>query len=135
MKLTGQELDKAIASAANDLLFPSESDYPVTAFRREGAGKKPVARGKCPPDVGPSGAKCSSQTLSSFFAPVLEVKDWYGPEETARTERFKALVALLKENLTSPRAYRFGETTIEVYVLGRTTDGDLAGIKTTVVET
>jgi hypothetical protein len=135
MKLTGQDLETAIAGAAEGLLFPSESDAPVTAHRIAKAGEKRRKAGTFPPGLCPDGATCSTQSVATFFKPVLEVRDWFGPEEIARTEKFEALLALLRANLTSLRVYRVGETTIDVYVLGRTSDGDLAGIRTKVVET
>jgi hypothetical protein len=135
MRLTGNDLHSKISEAADGLLFPSESDYPVVAHLIPGAGAERLRKGAFPPGLCPDGARCSTDDVTRFFRPALEIKDWFGPEETERAERFKALVALLRKNLTSLRVYKVGETTVEAFVLGRTADGDLAGVRTTVVET
>jgi hypothetical protein len=135
MKLAGEELQKAIAQAADGLIFTSESDYPVAVHVVPGAGAKRLKRGEFPKGLCPDGAHCATQDVAAFFRPAVATKDWFGPEETARSDKFKALVAVLRENLTSLKVYKVGETTIDAYVLGRSTDGDLVGVKTTVVET
>jgi hypothetical protein len=135
MKLAGEELHKAVAQAAEGLVFTSESDYPVALHVIAGGGAKRLKRGAFPQGLCPEGARCTTQDVDAFFRPVVATKDWFGPDETARAEKFKALVALLRQNLTSVRVYKVGETTIDAFVLGRSTDGDLVGVKTTVVET
>jgi hypothetical protein len=135
MKLTGTELQEAIAKATDGLVFTSESDYPVVPHIVRGGAATRLKRGEFPKGLCPEGESCSTQDVSRFFKPATETKDWFGPEETERAERFKALVTLLRANLTALRVYRVGKTTIEAYVLGRSADGDLAGVRTTVVET
>ena len=50
--------------------------------------------------------------------------------------KFDKQAAVLKEQLSGIKAYKIGdEAEKQVYVVGKTEDGKLAGIKTTVVET
>jgi hypothetical protein len=134
MKLSGEDLQKAISEATNGLLYPSESDYPVEPHVLPGAGATRLKKGAFPPGLCPEGETCVVGDVGRFFAPVTEIRDWYGPDETNRAERFKALLALLRKNLSAVKVYKVGRVTVQAYVLGRTADGDLAGVRTTLVE-
>ena len=136
MKQTGEELAKALAAATDGLLYPSESDSPVTSFVRDG-GALSVASPKDALKLGdyPAKTHVSTQGLERFFKPATEVQDWFGDEERGRAARFTALRDLLKANLTKLKVYRIGDVTKDVYVVGRSSAGEIAGIKTQVVET
>ena len=45
------------------------------------------------------------------------------------------LVETLKSHLSDIQVYRLGERSIDVYIAGKTSEGDLAGLSTKVVET
>jgi hypothetical protein len=74
--------------------------------------------------------------FKTFFANATQEQDWYGAEEQETARRFQALVRLLTEHLRDMQVFKIGKT-IEyaVYVVGRTTAGDFAGVSTKVVET
>ena len=73
--------------------------------------------------------------LDHFFSGATALHDWFGPAEIERAQRFAALVGLLKQRLHDPCVYKIGQIARDVYVLGQTDDGKLAGVKTHVVET
>lgn len=50
-------------------------------------------------------------------------------------QKFQTLVTKLKDNLTDIKVYRLGTIDIDVYIVGKTPSGDLAGIFTKVIET
>ena len=53
----------------------------------------------------------------------------------ARAGYFDRSFALLGHHLSGTTVFKVGEVTIDVYVVGRTADGQYAGVKTEVVET
>jgi hypothetical protein len=60
---------------------------------------------------------------------------WYEQGEQQTAKKFQNLVETLKSHLTDIKVYRLGTTTIDVYIVGKTPSGDLAGLSTKVVET
>ena len=76
---------------------------------------------------------------------VLEVEDFLyrmknphsDADETQKrnADRFKQLEAKLKERLRNVKAYKISQTTMPVYIIGETDNGEYAGLKTIVVET
>jgi hypothetical protein len=72
------------------------------------------------------GTLVEEMTLDSFFHAV--------PSEDKA--KFDKLAKVLKEQLTGIKVYKIGEEAeSNVYIVGRTTDGRWAGVKTQVVET
>jgi hypothetical protein len=66
------------------------------------------------------------ETLDDFFHAVP-------PEDKAK---FDKLAQTLKAQLSGVKVYKVGdEAEKQVFVVGKTADGQLAGLKTTVVET
>ncbi len=53
----------------------------------------------------------------------------------AECKRYQRLVKLLQTHLTDLKVYRLGEVEIDVYVLGKTESGAIAGLATISVET
>ena len=132
---------KTLQAAAKGLLFPSESDKPVKAFVWQGTGTDKSAAvdeaalkaaGKVP-----DGAKVETRTLDAFFEPVTAEQSWWGDTEKEQAKRYNDLAAALKElsGLTVLRVIPDGSTTVDAYVVGRTNDGDLAGVTTQLIET
>jgi hypothetical protein len=113
--------------AARGLLFPSESDFPIAAFRLDGEATSPealLAALGLPPET-----PVEAVTPEDLFAPLI------APEEGGEPERYGRLLSLLHAELEELRAYRVGRVTIDVYVLGRHRSGPWLGLKTKVVET
>lgn len=73
--------------------------------------------------------------LERFFAPATTIRDWFGAEERARAQRFTALMRLLRERLRDVQVFKIGTIDRQVYALGYSPDGSLAGVQTRVVET
>ena len=167
-----ERLNKATA----DLLYPSESDYPLEPFvwKRSGpadsktpkensslikkkkkeklktneAAKKdePLAKASQPTVAATANevlsfSKHDAKTqieeisLEDFFSRVTKIEDWFGDEEKETAQKFSDLQKLFKENLKEIKVFRVGQVEIDVYVVGVDADGNLTGVKTTVVET
>ncbi len=118
--------------AARGLLFPSESDYPLTPLRWRDEEPSPDAlREELDVAVGTPVREAS---LEELFAPVLASPEEGGapPEEAAR---YREIVRLLAQELEDVRVYRVGHADVDVVVLGRHPSGAWLGLRTRVVET
>jgi hypothetical protein len=118
------------------LRFQSEWDYPVEPLVWEGEGAEALTSSRLLKLAKrPPGTPVKAVSLESFFRPATEEQDWHNADERATVARFKELVKALKRSLKKAKAYKVGETEIDVYVVGHTESGDLAGVRTKVVET
>lgn len=125
---------EALQNAAHGLLFPSETDAPIEPFFwPEPAPVTPSA------ELVASHAEIEAnavktQSLVTFFKPTLAEEEWHNAQEKAEVKRFQALLDVVKSDLAATKVFRVGKVEIEVYVVGRVSDG-YAGFKTKVVET
>jgi Nuclease A inhibitor-like protein len=131
--LGGAEICDRLRQATVDLSWMSESDYPFEVVTWErGIELKPTALF---PEVTSDEVAVETVTLTDLFAPAIAIEDWYEAEELAQVDRYKELLHAIESNLTDVRVFRVGEINITIYVVGKTTDGDLVGLKTQAVET
>jgi hypothetical protein len=116
----------ALAKASKGLLFPSETDAPLGPFLWGGTGDK-LTKDRVRQLAGAlKGAAVEETTLDDLLSTVPE-EDW---------PQFDKLAAAIKAQLSGVKVYKVGdEPEKQVYVVGRTADGQWAGLKTTVVET
>ena len=119
------------------LQFQSESDYPVEPLMIPANDKPSLSAEEIVEAKKKSadGGAVRELDFDQFFSAATEEQDWHSPEEREVVKRFQTLVKTLKENLSDIKVYRVGETEADVYVVGRTTTGDFAGVSTRVVET
>jgi hypothetical protein len=125
----------ALQQAAAGLTYQSETDAPWTAFAWPDATGSPTAeevrqRGKHKPN-----APIEEQSLEAFFAPLVQLQDWFGDEEKSAAAKYQALLDAVKRLLSSPKTFRIGERKLAIYIIGQAKDGGWAGVKTTAVET
>ncbi len=129
----------ALEEASRDLLYMSESDYPLTPFlwEREKVGEAGVTPESVAAFAGhPADTPVETADFESFFEAAQAEEEWYEPEELLQAKGFQNLVALLKAQLADLQVYKVGgEPEREVFVVGRTETGDYAGVSTRVVET
>jgi hypothetical protein len=126
-----QEFQKAITG----LLYTSESDSPfevVRWARREPTLTAADLRSLVGRD---SDAHVEEVGLDQFFHDLTQDQDWHDAEDKKTVEQYRNLVAMLKKNLVDSKVFKIGDAELEIYIVGRTTDGDWAGIKTKAVET
>jgi len=116
---------KELKAAVKGLLFPSETDAPLTAFVWPGAADPPTeasVRSNAKVNADTSVAQVSLADLAKTI-----------PEESRGA--FLPLFGLLGHHLSGTTVFKVGEQTLDVYIVGRTPDGQYAGVKTQVVET
>lgn len=134
MTKTNSEILEQLKQASEGLLMMSESDYPFETFLWESAA--PATDVKALQQTGHNAdTPVKVVTVDDFFQVATTPEDWHGEEEKEMVAKFKALVNTIKTNLSNPQVYRLGKIEIDVYVVGETVTGDLAGISTKVVET
>jgi hypothetical protein len=116
---------EALRQASKGLLMPSESDAPFKPFLWDAAGDLTYER-LLQLAHEPRGAAIEEMTLDDLFATV----------PSADLPRFQALRKAIEQQLTGVKVYKVSdEAERNVYIVGKTRDGKLAGLKTGVVET
>ncbi|WP_373546149.1 nuclease A inhibitor family protein [Chamaesiphon sp.] len=122
-----------LKQATLDLLWSSESDYPFEIVTwKQGIEMTPTALFS---DIDDADRSIESMTLTDLFAPVLTVEDWYEAAELKQVDRYTELFHAIESNLAEVQVFRVGEVEIAIYIVGKTSDGDILGLKTHVVET
>lgn len=128
------ELINHLKQASEGLLWLSESDYPFETVYWENLNCLDSSKLLQITDHDLS-TKVEVKQLEQFFQQATEAKDWYNTQEIAECQRYRALVNLLQTHLKEIQVYRVGEVEIDVYILGKTEFGSIAGLSTKVVET
>ncbi len=125
----------ALKKASDGLTYQSESDAPFEVFTWKGAAGE-LTKDEVLKRVKKS-AKSAVQELApdDFFKDLTADQDWYGAEEKATAKRYRDLQAAVRSNLSGARVFKVGKTRVDVCVVGKTDEGDWAGLKTTAVET
>ena len=136
MTTTNSQLREQLQQACDGLLFISESDYPFEVFFWEASDSLAITPETILHKTGqPLDTPVQVKDVDSFFAVATTEQEWHNPEERETSKRFQALVETLRCNLNEIKVYRLGERSIDVYIVGKTSTGDLAGLSTKVVET
>lgn len=134
-------LKSQLEAACDDLWWRSEADYPITVVWLSAADTPAASDGGSLNGelirqiMGCDGADVKVGDVEGFFERSLTPHSWHTDEDTARISRLEHLKTLLTTALVNSKVYRCGEGEISLSVLGRTSDGQVAGIQTTLVET
>jgi hypothetical protein len=131
--VTTPEIIDRLKQVTVDLLWSSESDYPfeIVTWARDVEMIPAVLFS----DLLDPNSVVESISLTDFFAPVLTIEDWYEAEELAQVDRYTDLLDSIESNLSEVKVFRMGEVEIAIYIVGKTPDGDIVGLKTHAVET
>ncbi len=115
----------ALKKASKGLLFPSESEAPLVPFAWKD-GDKLTADRLLTLAKAKAGTPVEQTTLDDLWQTV--------PSEDRA--KFQALRRAIEGQLSGVTVYKVGdEAEKAVYIVGKTADGRLAGLRTTVVET
>lgn len=129
-------LTEKLQQTSNGLLMMSESEYPFEVVFWPGQAQELLTNQKLLQLTNHSPeTPIETVELDYFFRNCAEAKEWHDEIQQQDVQKFQALVKTLKENLTDIKVYRLGTIDIDVYIIGKTSSGDLAGISTKVVET
>ena len=124
-----------LTKASNELLMPSESDFPFTPFTwtGEAQGKLTMPRlleltGHAPDST------VEVVSLNAFFRNVASPQPWHDRQQAMDVRKFQRLRRVLVQHLADIRVYRVGTIRIDAYIVGRC-GRDLVGLSTTLIET
>jgi hypothetical protein len=115
----------ALQKASKGLVFTSETDAPLEPFLWPDGGD--AAGASVLKHAGArAGTAVGESTPDAFFRAV--------PREDR--PKFDGLLKVLREQLSGVKVYKVGDDAEKAaYIVGKTADGKLAGVKTKVVET
>src|SRR3954447_27040609 len=112
--------------AVKGLKYTSETEAKLEPFLWEDAGDKLTDERLLELAGEEEGTAVERESLDDFFHAVP-------PEDK---EKLDKLAKVIEEQLSGVKVYKVGdEAEKQVYIVGKTTDGKWAGLKTTVVET
>lgn len=125
----------ALTTATNDLVYSSESDEPFHVFEwNESTGKLTEER-LLKLGGHESNTPVKMISVDKFFADLTKEEKWHGDEEKATARRYQDLLAVIKKYLADPAVFRVGEVEVAIYVVGKSEEGNWAGVRTTATET
>ncbi len=133
--MTDTEIFNHLKSATDGLLMMSEAEYPFEAFLWANTTDFPTPEQLLQQTKHPQNTSVEVVPFTDFFRESTTEQDWHGEEEKNLVAKFKKLVETLKINLTNLQVYRLGKIEVDVYIVGQTATGNLAGLATKVVET
>jgi hypothetical protein len=122
--MKGLSLTAVLKQASKGLLFPSESDAPLKPFVWD-QPDAPTPEALVEDAGMDAGTPTETMSLLAFFRAIPK----------AEKPKFDALTKVLKENLSGIKVHKIGDVNLKVYILGKTKDGQWAGLTTEVVET
>ena len=82
-----------------------------------------------------SGLPIENVGLGEFFHDLIQDHEWHDAEGKKTVEKYRNLLTVLNERLTDLKVFKVGEAEIDIYIVGRTVEGDWAGVVATAVET
>lgn len=134
--MANDSLKAQLETACNDLWWSSESDYPVEVVWPTAPSElTDENRESLVRELAGYEGELEAVSVEDFFERAIAPKSWHTAEDKAQISQLQRLKALLQSALSNPKAYRCGEVEVSVYVVGNTPDGNIAGVKTTVIET
>jgi hypothetical protein len=117
---------ESLKQASAGLLFPGESAAPLKPFLWEGDGGTLTPDHVCELAGAEEGTGVEEASLDDLLESV--------PSEDGPA--FQKLAGVIRQQLSGVKVYKVGdEAERDVYIVGKTSDGQLAGLKTKVVET
>ncbi|BAY18131.1 sugar-non-specific nuclease inhibitor NuiA homolog [Anabaenopsis circularis NIES-21] len=130
------QVTENLKQTSHGLLMMSESEYPFDVVFWTGQAQEPLTNEKLLQLTShPRETPMEIVDLDYFFRNCAEDKKWHDEIQKQDVQKFQAMLKTLKDNLTDIQVYRLGMINIDVYIIGKTASGDLAGISTKVVET
>jgi hypothetical protein len=136
MSSSESELVTQLQEATKDLLWISESEAPFEVVTwpdhpTDHLDERSLLKLTNRTEEQPIG----TMEFNQFFGYPAQVQDWHSEEEAAIAHQYQHLIEVLKQYLHDLKVYRIGEVTVDIYILGTTESGHIAGLCTKAVET
>ncbi len=130
--MTTTEIIDQLQQATLDLVWVSESDYPFEVMSwAQGSTIDPSLFKDLPCE----NSAVEKIALLDFLEPALAIEDWYEAEELAQVNRYTDLLHTIESNLEQVQVFRVGAVDVTIYIVGKTADGGVVGLKTQSIET
>jgi hypothetical protein len=129
------EITEKLKQSSADLLMMSESDYPFEVFLWTAQANGLTTQKLLQLTDHPHNSPIEEVTLDYFFRNCAYEQEWHDEQQKQNVKKFQTLVQILEDNLNEIKVYRIGTIDIDVYIVGKTPSGDLAGLSTKGVET
>ena len=129
-----ERLKNTLAEHCDGLVFVSEIDAPIEPVvfpEIQSLAQSDLAEGL---DLGKN-EPIETTDAHVFFDRLTRHKEWHGPIEKENTKRFTRLRKTLESELDDLHVFRIGKVKIDIYVLGISKIGIIAGVHTSAVET
>lgn len=129
------KIDTDLEQAIQGLLYMSETDAPFEIIHwPDGTASldaKQVLRlsGHKPKDP------VRITSVDDFFKPLTDYQAWFGAAEKETAQKYRNLHEVIQQNLTDTKVFRVGKIQIDIFIVGKSDQGDWAGVKTRAVET
>lgn len=133
-KLSGQALKRELANACRGLIYISETDRPIEPIL-EVIGEEIPLKKFVSAAVEENIGKIEESPAAAFFDRLTVDHDWHSDENKKNVRKFRNLEKLILEQLFNVKMFRVGRVRVEIYIIGNDSDGNIAGIRTTAVET
>jgi hypothetical protein len=129
------DIESALQQATKGLQYMSETDAPFEVVHW--TDTSPTLDARKVLELSGHKAKDPVQIMSveDFFKPLVDPKSWHGTAEKAHVRRYQELLGVIKTKLSDPQVFRAGQIQIDIFVVGKTPQGDWMGVKTRAVET
>lgn len=133
---TTDSLRSRIEPLLTDLLYPSESDESVTFVTCYLKQAEPLTDVQIKDwQMLPPSVYVEEILEADFWEPVTTDQDWYNDDEKKRTATFQQLKQIMETELSVRQVFRVGETEMDLFLLGRQSTGERAGLQTKIVQT
>lgn len=129
------QLKQELLKASDGLMMLSETDEAFEFYYHEKPDEPFTEETVVEWDGKPAGTAVQVLSLEDFLHRMKNPHPDADQVQKQNAERFKQLEAKLKELLRNVKAYKLSETSMPVYLIGETDNGEYAGLKTLVVET
>ncbi len=129
------EISEKLKQSSADLLMTSESEYPFEVILWTDSNDSLTTEKLLQLTNHPQDSQVEEVELDYLLRNCAYEKEWHDEQQKQNVKKFQTLVQTLKNNLDEIKVYRIGTINIDVYILGKTPSGDLAGLSTKVVET
>ncbi|WP_299699688.1 nuclease A inhibitor family protein [uncultured Pontibacter sp.] len=132
-----KQIETELKEASDGLLMMSETDAPFEFYHAEDLTADDELDEETVLGLAamPAEYPMEEVDLEYFLRNMTHARPETGDEGMQLAKRFENLQKKLRELLQDVKVYRVGETQKLVLILGRTPNGEIAGLKTMVVET
>ena len=124
-----------LRQAAAGLIYPSETDEPLEVFTWGDARGTLTDAQLWHLSGQDTRARIERVDPARFFERLIHPKHAQGQVSPEQAKRFEALFQALKAELTDLEVIKVGQNEVAIYIIGRTKDGKLVGIRTGATET